>query len=329
MSAPTLQLKPFVRPPIVNELNLDSYSPGMTHRLRMVMTENATGNETLVPVFVQRAEAPGPVVGVTAAIHGNELNGIPVVHRLLEAIPPERLRCGTLIAVPILNIPGYVNQKREYEDGQDLNRIMPGREKGDNGKLYAHRVMDRIIRHFEYLIDLHTASFGRVNSLYVRADMEDPVTAKMARRISPQIIVHNQGADGTLRSAAAERGIHAITVEVGDPQRFQHGLVRSTRLGIQEILENLSMIDDLEDPEPSKIIECRRSYWLYTDRGGILEVQPDVVDRVEQGQLVARLYNVWGDLVREYTAPESGVVVGKSINPSAHAGSRIIHLGIT
>lgn len=319
--------QPFQRPNIVSKLELEAYGPGI-HRVRVVLTENATGNETLVPVFVVRAAEPGPVVGITAVIHGNELNGIPIVHRLMASRPLSQLIKGTVIAVPIVNIPGYLQLRREFEDNQDLNRIMPGKPNGNAGQLYAYRFLDRIASHFEYLLDLHTASAGRANSFYVRADMTRPVTAKLARLISPQIILHNEGGDGTLRAALEARGAHALTVEVGDPQRFQRSLVRSARLGIQEVLEHLGMIPDLEDPDAGEPIECRRSYWMYTDRGGFLESHVDLGQKVSSGDLLAQLRNVWGDIVREYRAPEDGVVVGKSTNPAARAGSRIVHMGV-
>lgn len=292
------------------------------------MTENATGNASLVPVIALAGPEPGPVVGITAAVHGNELNGIPVIHRLLSTLVKTGLRKGTLVAVPILNIPAYLRQQREFEDGVDLNRIMPGKEPGNMSSLYAHRVFNRVIRKFNYLIDLHTASSGRVNSLYIRANMDDEVTARLARLVAPQIIVHNPASDGTLRGAAEDIGIRALTIEIGDPQRFQRDLVRAARLGVQEILEHLGMLDNISDPETPTVIECSRSMWMYTDRGGILRVLPNLVDRVKAGQLVARLHDIWGDLVGEYHAPEDGVVIGKSVNPTARAGSRILHLGI-
>ncbi len=319
---------PFVRPPIIQKLDLVAATPGSVARFRVVITENATGNETLVPVMVLRSALPGPVVGVTAAVHGNELNGIPVIHRLMEKVAESGLKKGTLVAVPIVNVPGYLRYQREFEDGVDLNRIMPGKADGTESDLYAHRLLERIFSRFDYLLDLHTASFGRENSLYVRADMRNPVTARMARLVCPQIIVHSPGGDGTVRATVTDMGIHSITIEVGDPARLQRGLVRSARLGVQEVLEDLGMIDDLSDPELGEIVECKRSYWIYTDRGGVLTVLPSLVDKVKKGDVIARLNNVWGDLVCEYEAPEDGVIVGKATNPAARAGSRIIHLGV-
>lgn len=323
-----MELRPFQRPPIVQRLALDEVPRGSVQRVRVVMTENATGNETLVPVIILRGVEDGPVVGVTAAIHGNELNGIRVIHRLVDQLIQSGLVRGTVVAVPIVNVPGYLRQQREFEDGVDLNRIMPGKPSGDESALYAHRFLDRIVRYFDYLFDLHTASDGRANSLYIRADMDDPETAALAREIAPQIIVHNPINDGTLREAAVKLGARALTVEVGDPQRLQRGLVREARLGIQEALEHLGMIADNRESIERDIVECVRSFWLYTDRGGVLTVSPKLCEWVSRGQVIAQLHNVWGDLVREYEAPEDAIVIGKSINPTARAGSRIAHLGV-
>ncbi len=323
MSAITL-----AQTPIVTELDLDSIPVGGQHRVRVVMTENATGNETLVPVIAMRGAEPGPVVGITAAMHGNELNGISVVHKLVAALKKSTIKAGAVVAVPIINVPGYLRQQREFEDGVDLNRIMPGKPNGTESALYAHRFVDRVLSKFNYLIDLHTASFGRINSLYVRANMDNEQTAKLARLIAPQIIVNSKDNDGTLRGAAEKLGICALTVEVGDPQRFQKGMVRAARLGLQEVLESLGIIDDISDPEENSFVECIKSYWIYTDRGGMLRVLPGLCDEVKEGEVIARLVNIWGDQVREYRAPEDAVIVGKSVNPAARAGSRIAHLGI-
>ncbi len=320
--------KPFLRPPIVSALELEAVPLGVEYRCRVVLTENATGNETLAPVIVVRSGKPGPVVGVTAAIHGNELNGILVIHKLIAQVMKDGLLGGTLVAVPIVNLPGYLRHQREFEDGVDLNRIMPGKPDGNESALYAHRFMDRIVRTFDYLFDLHTASSGRENSLYIRADMSDERTARLARLIAPQIIVHSPGADGTLRAAAQTLGICSLTIEVGNPQRIQRGLVRTARLGLQEALEHLGMMRDSSSTDAERVIECSRSYWLHTDRGGVLSVLPEVATVVAENELIARLHNVWGDVVREYRAPEPGVIIGRSVNPTARAGSRMVHLGV-
>lgn len=315
------------RPLTVDHLYLDEIPRGTTARLRIDMARNGMGDMIRMPATVVRGAFDGPVLGVTAAMHGNELNGVRIVQRLVPELDPQALH-GTVVALPVVNIPGFLANKRGFNDGYDLNRVMPGRKSGTSSQVYAHRVVNRVVRHFDYLIDLHTASFGRVNSLYVRADLTNPVTSHLAYLQSPQIIVHNKGSDGTLRSAAAELGIHAITLEVGDPQRFQRSLIRSSLRGILNAMEHLRMLDDGEPEPTNEPVICGKSYWLYTDHGGILDVLPAVTDRIQKGQLIARVSNLFGDIVREYVAPEDGVVVGKSVNPVNQAGSRILHIGI-
>ena len=180
----------------------------------------------------------------------------------------------------------------------------------------------------DVLLDLHTASFGRVNSFYVRADLANATTAHLARLVGADIIVHNPSKDMTLRGSAENLGIPSITVEIGDPQIFDKDLVRLSRIGLRDILETLGMVEPDEEEALGQATECVRSYWLYTDTGGMLTVLPDCAARIAKGQAIARLIDPWGQVIRTYRAPEDGVVVGKSANPVARAGSRILHLGV-
>nr|WP_243435956.1 succinylglutamate desuccinylase/aspartoacylase family protein [Acanthopleuribacter pedis] len=275
--------------------------------------------------MVFRGEKPGPVFGITAALHGNEVNGIPVIHQLFQKL--DRNLRGTVVAVPVTNVPGYNARTRTHTDGTDLNTIMPGRVDGNDAQVYAYRLSQRIVRHFNFLVDLHTASFGRINSLYVRADLSDEMTAKMAYLQRPQIILQNQPSDGTLRGHAMDLGIPAITVEIGNPHRFQPEFIRLSLSGLRAVLSEVGMVRKRHrSPGPPPVL-CGNSYWIYADHGGLLEVFPNVKDDVEKGQVIARLTNVFGDVVREYRAPEDGIVIGKSVDPVGQTGARILHLG--
>ncbi|MBI2568818.1 MAG: succinylglutamate desuccinylase/aspartoacylase family protein [Candidatus Schekmanbacteria bacterium] len=285
------------------------------------------GRPIRIPVLAMRGSRPGPVFGVTAAVHGNELNGIPIIHSLFASIDPQALR-GTLVAVIVMNVPGYGREQRAFADGTDLNQIMPGSPTGSSARVYAHRFIDQVVRHFDYLVDLHTASFGRVNSLYVRADMSDPVTARMAYLQRPQIIVHNPPSDHTLRGAAQDLGIPAITLEAGNPHRFHRDYIRRALGGMRAVLAAADLIGGRSLAIGKQPVLCRTSYWLYTEHGGLLDVYPDVTDRVHADAVIASLANIFGDVERRYRSPESGIVIGKSVNPVAQTGARILHLGI-
>ena len=310
----------------VQSLDLQDLPHGCLTRLKVVLTHDGLGQPIWVPVMVFRGEKPGPVFGITAALHGNEVNGIPVIHRLFQKL--DRNLRGTVVAVPVVNVPGYNARIRTFTDGRDLNTLMPGSEHGNDANAYAYRLSDRIIRHFNYLVDLHTASFGRINSLYVRADLTDETTAKMAYLQRPQIILQNQPSDGTLRGHAMDLGIPAITVEIGNPHRFQPEFIKLSLAGLRAVLSEAGMMRKRHRaPSPPPVL-CRDSYWIYADHGGLLEVFPNVTEEVEKGQVIARLSNVFGEVIREYRAPENGIVIGKSVDPVGQTGARILHLGI-
>ena len=311
---------------LIERLVLDDLPTGQRFRLAVDMTHDAMGRAQRIPLVVLRGRRAGPTLGITSAVHGNEINGIPVIHRLLDSIDPQKLR-GTLVAAPIINIPGYLNHERHYRDGVDLNHIMPGDTEGKESSVFAHRFVMRIVEPLDVLIDLHTASFGNINSLYVRADLTDERTSRMAIRQRPQIILHNPPSDRTVRGTAAERGIPAITVEVGNPQVFQPRHIRRTLAGIRAVMSDLGMLPKRHVvPAPAPVV-CSGSEWTYTSHGGLLEVIPDVATQITVGDAIARQVNVYGELVAEYRALRNGIVIGKSVNPPSPTGARILHLG--
>lgn len=195
-------------------------------------------------------------------------------------------------------------------------------------QVYVHWFFERIASRFDLLVDMHTASTGRINSLYVRADMTHQATAQMAYLQRPQIIVHNPPHDGTLRGAATALGIPSITVEIGNPQRFQPELIGRSLKGLREVLAHAGMIEPRDEGAPVDPVVCERSYWRYTDHGGLLVVRPHLTERVRRGEVLARLSNVFGDVVCEYIVDEDAVIVGKAVDPVADTGARIAHLGV-
>ena len=293
------------------------------------LVENAIGRPIQIPVVVARGKKDGPIMGITSALHGNELNGIPVIHQLLQRLNLKTLR-GTVVCVIAANLPGMLNHQREFSDGVDLNHIMPGKPHGKLSHVYAHELVDRVTSHFDYLIDLHTASGGRVNSLYVRADLQQASTAQMAYLLRPQIIVHNPPSDYTLRGVADEANKPAITVEICDPLRFQSDPIKRTLQGIRRILNHFELTPTRKPAAapPKPPILCRKSYWILAERGRMIQVIPKVAQYVSKGELIATQINIFGDLIQEYMAPEDGIVIGHAVNPLGQTGERILHLGV-
>ncbi|KAI9144553.1 hypothetical protein BKA69DRAFT_1055684 [Paraphysoderma sedebokerense] len=370
-----------VPPPVIKDaLVIEEFPRGKISTCWINMVKTGLSDWIRIPCIVARGVEDGPIVGITAAVHGNELNGIPCVHRVISDIDVSNLN-GTVVGIPCVNTPGYLSYRREFADGKDLNRVFPGSPEGTSSQIYAWNLMDKIINKFNYLIDLHTASFGRVNSYYVRADMNDHMSSVMARLQMPQILLHNSGQDGTLRSAAMARGIKSITVEIGNPQLFNMQFVQWSYLGVMRIISYLNMYTtphlppsslalpppnstsaitsnpsppppplalpnatlstlpppkrnastlefDVNNQNPPTTILCSRGFWMYTKTGGVLEVYPAVNTLIKKGDLVARIKNIFGNIVDEYWAPCSGVTIGRSSNPVAMAGDRILHMGV-
>jgi uncharacterized protein len=312
---------------VVDELAIEQLPRGTCSRLLVDLIHDGLGRSLRLPVMVGRGQHPGPVLGITAALHGNELNGIPLIHSLFETLDLKSLR-GTVIGVIVVNIPAYLNNERTFDDRTDMNHVMPGKRYGNIAEIYAHRFIDRIVKRFEYLIDLHTASFGNINSIYVRADMTHEVTAKMAYLQRPQIILHNAPSDRTLRGAAMELGIPSITVEIGDPQVFQPRRIATSLTGVRRVMAEIGMSPKRSPkstgPQP---VLCANSRWIYADNGGLLDVLPNPTDLVKADEVIAIQRNIFGEVIAQYRAPHDGIIIGKSVNPVAQTGSRVVNLG--
>ncbi len=291
------------------------------------LISNALGEPVRLPVMVARGRFDGPVVGLTAAVHGNELNGISVIQRLFADLEVDNMK-GSVVAVPVVNINAFKSGERVFNDGQDLNRIMPGKANGNISEIYAYRFINLIVKKLDYLLDLHTASFGRVNSFYIRSDMSNTITSTLALLQDADIILHSPPSDGTLRGAAEALNIPAITIEVGNPNQFQKKLIRSGLEGVHNVLSHLEVIPDQIESMSKDTVMCSHSYWIYTEQGGLLTVHVELKEKIKKGDHIATLKNIFGKIIQKHYAPEDGIIIGKSTNPVNQSGGRIIHLGI-
>lgn len=312
---------------MISDFNVEDTPRGSRKHYWLKIISDGFSNPISIPLMVMRGMKDGLVLGVTAAVHGNELNGISVIQRLFNEVSVEELS-GTIVGVPVVNVPGFMRKKRRFNDGVDINHIMPGKEDGNISQVYAYRFIQRFVNHIDYLLDLHTASTGRINSYYIRADMDLPIVRKMALLQNADIIVHNPPSDGTLRGAADDLGIPAITLEVGNPSTFQKKLIRSGVDGVHNVLCDLGMIDDEIMTIDKETILCKESVWIYTDTGGLLSIPVELRQMVKKGELIASLRDIFGNKIREYYAPQDGIVIGKSVSPVNQTGGRILHLGI-
>lgn len=319
--------------PTVTNINFDLLADGKIHKLWLQLGEDDFSNPICVPILIAKGTKKGPTLGLTAAIHGNELNGIPIIQKVFDALDVSTLN-GILIAVPGLNPKAIFNNQRRFIDQEDLNRNFPGKENGNRSQQMTFQINQKIIALIDFQIDMHTASFGRENTMYARADMSNDTLAAMAKLQEPDIILSNIGKPSfgaigsvTMRAFANSEGKHSITVEYGNPQVYQQEMIERGKNGILSLMTWLKMIDgNVFIPEPKAV--CSKSYWIYTDKGGLLEIPVTLNEKVNKGQLIGVLKTPFGDEIKQYFAPEDGIIIGKSTNPVNMSGGRIIHLGI-
>ena len=321
--------------PIIKNLSEINKEQIGTQNYWLEMGTNTYNFPILIPVVVIQGSSNGPTLGLTAAIHGDELNGIPIIHKLLSSIDAKRLK-GRIIALPGVNAYSIQNDQRRFIDDEDLNRIFPGKIDGDRSQQYAYKINERVLPSLNIHIDMHTASFGRVNSMYARVDSSNDTLRILAKLQQPDIILNSKGAStvgaktsSTMREEATAKGMQSITVEYGNPQVFQRDM---TERGVKGVLNTLAWLNMYGTIDIAKFednaIYCKKSYWIYMEEGGFLEVPVALKQHLQKGDKIAIVRNAFGSIIKEYFSPEDGVVIGKSTNPANMSGGRIIQLGI-
>jgi len=279
-----------------------------------------------VPVIVAHGAKPGPTLCLTAAVHGDELNGIEIVRRVLAGIEVAKLR-GTVIGVPIVNVHGFQRRSRYMPDRRDLNRRFPGDPKGSLASRVAHSFFTRIIKRCDYLVDLHTGSFQRTNLPQLRADLRNHEVVNITRRFGGVTVLHSPPADGTLRGAATAAGIPTVTFEVGEPNRLQAQDVGRAVSGVQHLLAGLEMFgsESRSDRRQPVFYESR---WVRADRGGILFSTVKVGQQVDVGEVLGTVTDPLTNVYIEIRAPIAGRVLGKALNQFVMPGFAAFRIGI-
>lgn len=218
-------------------------APGEARELRMEASELYTADPLYVPATIVRGVRPGPTLFLTGAVHGDELNGVAVIRDLLIEYDLSEL-AGTLIAVPVVNVPGFLNQSRTLPDGRDLNRSFPGQAEGSFTARLAHRIYREVISRSDYGIDLHTAGGDRTNYPHLRADLTNPRVAELATAFGSPLVIHGRGPRGALRRVAADAAVPSVVYEAGSARVFQRRFIDAGLAGVLNVLRHLGMLDD-------------------------------------------------------------------------------------
>jgi uncharacterized protein len=300
---------------------------GTCQRLEIPVGLLPTQTMLSLPVTILNGMTKGPRLWLSAAIHGDEINGVEIIRQVLTKIDPQKL-CGTIIAVPIVNIFGFIEQSRYLPDRRDLNRSFPGSATGSLASRLAHLFINEIVSHSTHGIDLHTASDHRINLPQIRANLLDRETAKFAKAFGAPIVMHSNSRDGSLRQAASNLGIPVLLYEAGEALRFDPESIRIGVEGILRVMEYLGMYRCPLIVSSIEPIEIKESKWVRASHGGIFRIEVSLGDRVRKKQPLGVISDAFGDNNTLVRAGMDGIIIAHTQNPLVNQGDGIVHIGI-
>lgn len=301
-------------------------APGEMRDIRLKASESYTGDPLVIALRVIRARKPGPNVFVTAAVHGDELNGTGIIRELIVGQPPQ-LTAGSLICVPVVNFFGFESHDRYLPDRRDLNRSFPGSPNGSLASRMAWQVFSEVISHCQFGIDLHTAAVRRTNFPNVRGDLSDAGVRRIAHAFGCELIVNERGPLSALRREACRAGCPTIILEAGEVWKIEPGMVEVGVQGIENVLVELGMMDG-EVVRPIYQTRIDKTTWIRAGVGGILRFFVAPGDLVEQGQPIASNVSLFGDARSTLVSPVDGIILGMTTLPAVKPGEPVVHIAV-
>ena len=302
-------------------------NPGQRLTINLPIADLYTSTGMTMPIQVRRGKRQGPVLFVSAAIHGDEIIGVEIIRRLLGLQLLKHLK-GTLIAVPVVNVFGFLNQSRYLPDRRDLNRSFPGSEKGSLAGRLAYLFMNEIVAHCTHGIDLHTGSNHRTNLPQIRACIDDhDETLQLAKAFGAPVIMHSDLRDGSLRASVDEKQLPVLVYEAGEALRFDELAIRFGVRGIVSVMREIGMLakrkKSTKHQEP---LICHSSSWVRAPHSGLLRSSKSLGNQVAKGEKLGIIAHPLGRHEVEVLAPRRGVIVGQVNLPLVNEGDAVFHI---
>ncbi|MFI3247245.1 MAG: succinylglutamate desuccinylase/aspartoacylase family protein [Ferrimonas sp.] len=297
--------------------------PGERKQLQLPVANLYTDTQVSIPVQVIRAKQPGPTVFVSAAVHGDEINGIEIIRRLIQT--KITLTHGTLLLVPMVNVYGVINQSRYLPDRRDLNRCFPGSPTGSLAARLAHTFLSEIVKHCQFGIDLHTGAIHRSNLPQIRANIADEQTAKLAKAFGVPVLLNSDLRDGSLREAAIDLGTRILLYEAGEALRFDELSIQSGLKGILNVLSELGMVRKRRGRKSEPFV-ANRSEWIRANASGIVQEFVHLGHAVSAGDVLAEINSPLGENIQQLRSNRAGIIIGKQEIPLVQEGEAMYHI---
>jgi len=301
--------------------------PGGRATVDLPVMDLSTHTPMTMPIHVIHGRRDGPVLFVSAAIHGDEINGAEIIRRLLRLSAVKRLK-GSLLAAPIVNVFGFMSGSRYLPDRRDLNRSFPGSAQGSLAGRLAHLFLEEVVSRATHGIDLHTGAIGRTNYPQIRADLEHPETLDLARAFGVPLIINAGLREGSIRMSAGEQGVPVLVYEAGEALRFDEPSIRAGVKGIVRVMRRLGMLaPERREPKAVDPLVIRSSHWERAPASGIFRASTELGARVTADEVLGVVSDPFGEQELPVTSRQDGVVVGRSTLPVVHEGDALFHIG--
>lgn len=302
-----------------------SIPPGERATVHFEVARLYTHSPLSVTAEILHGKKPGPILMINAAIHGDELNGVEVVRKTLENLNPANIH-GTVIAIPVVNVFGFIHKSRYLPDRRDLNRCFPGSERGSIAGRMAYQIFEQIVRHCTHIIDLHTAAIYRTNLPQIRANLLNEATTEMALAFGTPVVIDAALRDGSLRSEAEKIGIPVITYEAGEALRFEPYAITAGVNGVKRVMQHLGMLRKSQRKSKVEPVIARATSWVRAENDGILRSHVSLGQRVKKDQVLASISSPIGHEEIQIKAPQGGIIIGQQTLPLVNEGDAIYHI---
>ena len=310
----------------VFEIEGNLVKPGERKRFSIGATSLFDFTELGIPVEVIRGNEPGPVLFISGAIHGDEINGVEIIRKLLRRKELSQIK-GTIIAIPIINVFGFNNKSRYLPDGRDLNRSFPGSKEGSQAGRMAYMLMNEVVKKSTHGIDFHTGALHRTNLPQIRAFMEDEKTRSMAKAFDAPLILNSSLRDGSLREAARKRKIPMLLFEGGEALRFDENVIKIGVRGCINVMRSIGMLPPALKKRDKEAYIAQSSHWVRAPHGGCLRLKKKLGEAVSKGDILGVISDPFDRERIEVLSRSNGVVIGLSLIPLVNRGDAIIHIG--
>jgi predicted deacylase len=309
-----------------------SVKPGERRLVDLPISKLSNHAPVTLPVHVLHGAQPGPTMFVSAAIHGDELNGVEIIRRLLRTLDPQSIN-GTLLCVPVVNVFGFISRSRYLPDRRDLNRSFPGSAGGSLAARLAHLFLTEIVKRSQIGIDLHTAAIHRINLPQIRCQFRKrPRVLELGRAFGAEVMLESAERPGSLREAARAAGVDVLSYEGGEGLRFDEFAIRAGVDGITGVMLKIGMLELAEGAEPPAgerrtPVLINASSWLRSPEGGVFRTAKRIGDAVMIDEVVGHVANPYEDVAVDVRSPRRGIIIGRTTLPIVNMGDALLNIG--